>query len=84
MLNSAICLVSCSIARSVLLLEVVAINLLVSYHHAVVIAAAKFASSDAWTFIEYSGQSPWIKSWVRKVAGKLSSGLTHSFNYLNL
>ena len=47
MLNSAICLVSCSIARSVLLLEVVAISLLVSHHRAAVIAAAKFAGSDA-------------------------------------
>ena len=62
MLNSAICLVSCSMARSVLLLEVVAINLLVSHRHAAVIATTKFVGSDAWTFIEYSGRSPWIKS----------------------
>jgi len=76
--------VSCSIARSVLLLEVVAISLPVSHRRAAVIAAAKFAGSDAWTFIEYSGRSPWIKSWVRKVAGKLFSGSTRSFNCLNL
>ena len=62
MLNSAICLVSCSMAQSVLLLEVVAISLLVSYCYAAVIAAAKFAGSDTWTFIEYSDRSPWIKS----------------------
>ena len=34
-------------ARSVLLLEVVAISLPVSYRRAAVIAAAKFAGSDA-------------------------------------
>ena len=49
---------SCLIAQSILLLEVVAISLPVSHRHAAVIAATKFASSDAWTFIEYSGQSP--------------------------
>ena len=84
MLSSTICLVSCSIVQLVLLLVLEAISLLVSYYHAIVIATTKFASSETWIFIKYSGQSPWIKSWVRKVAEKLSSGLTYSFSCLNL
>ena len=84
MLSSTICLVSCLIAWSILLLVVVAISLPFFYYHTAVIAAIKFASSDTWIFTEYSSQSPWIKSWIKKVAEKLSSESTYSFNCLNL